>query len=343
MNNISRRSFLTLAGTGLAAFGLAACGGNNAPATTSAATGAATTTAATTAAAGGKTYRIGILQLTQHEALDAAHDGFVAGLKEAGIAYEITNDLNASGDQSACQTAAQTLVNDKNDLILAIATPAVEACAGATTEIPVIGTAVTDFAGSGLVASNDAPGGNITGTSDLTPVAEQFELINKLFPQAKKVGLLYASNESNSEIQATMAREAAAKYSLETQDFTVSNTNDIQSVVESAVGKIDVLYCPTDNTIASGMATVAQICNENKLPTVVGGENMVKNGGLVSYSINYTELGKRAAAMAVKVLKGEKPATMAIEHLAAEECTLVKNEETAKTLGVDLSVLDSTK
>jgi len=338
MTDMTRRSFLTFAGTGLAAFGLAACGGNNNASTGSAATTAAASTAAATAS--GEGFKIGILQLTQHEALDASHDGFLEGLKESGIAYTITNDLNASGDQSACQTAAQTLVNDGNDLILAIATPAVEACAGATTEIPIVGTAVTDFAGSGLVTSNDAPGGNITGTSDLTPVAEQFELIHKLFPEAKKVGLLYASNESNSEIQAQMARDAAAKYSLETQNFTVSNTNDIQSVVESAVGKVDVLYCPTDNTIASGMATVAQICNEHKLPTVVGEENMVKNGGLVSYSINYKELGRRAAAMAVKILQGEKPATMAIEHLAADECTLVKNEETAKALGVDLSVLD---
>lgn len=326
MTNITRRNSLILLGSSMAALGLAACGG---------------TAAEDTADAGDKTFKIGILQLTQHEALNASHDGFIAGLDEAGIAYEITSDLNASGDQSACQTSATTLVNDGNDLILAIATPAVEACAGATEEIPIVGTAVTDFAESGLVESNDAPGGNITGSSDLTPVAEQFELLVKLFPEAKTVGILYASSESNSEIQAQMARDAAAAHNLETVDFTVSNTNDIQSVVESAVGKIDVLYCPTDNTIASGMATVAQICNDNKLPTVCGEENMVNNGGLVSYSIDYHELGKRAAAMAVEILaNGADPASMAIEHLAAEECTLVKNEETAAVLGVDLSVLD---
>ena len=326
MTNITRRNALTLLGSSMAALGLAACGGS------------ATEDAGDTA---DKTFKIGILQLTQHEALDASHDGFIAGLDEAGIAYEITSDLNASGDQSACQTSATTLVNDGNDLILAIATPAVEACAGATEEIPIVGTAVTDFAESGLVDSNDAPGGNITGSSDLTPVAEQFELLVKLFPEAKTVGILYASSESNSEIQAQMARDAAAAHNLETVDYTVSNTNDIQSVVESAVGKIDVLYCPTDNTIASGMATVAQICNDNKLPTVCGEENMVNNGGLVSYSIDYYELGKRAAGMAVEILaNGADPASMAIEHLAAEECTLVKNEETAATLGVDLSVLD---
>lgn len=326
MSNITRRNALGLLGS-MAALGLAACGGNS-----------ESDTADDSAS---KTYRIGILQLTQHEALDASHDGFVDGLDESGISYEITSDLNASGDQSACQTAAQTLVNDGNDLILAIATPAVEACAGATEEIPIVGTAVTDFAESGLVDSNDAPGGNITGSSDLTPVAEQFELLAKLFPEAKTVGILYASSESNSEIQAQMARDAAAGLGLTTQDFTVSSTNDIQSVVESAVGKIDVLYCPTDNTIASGMATVAQICNDNQLPTVCGEENMVTNGGLVSYSIDYYELGKRAATMAVEILaNGADPASMPIEHLAAEECTLVKNDETATTLGVDLSVLD---
>jgi putative ABC transport system substrate-binding protein len=148
MSNITRRNALGLLGS-MAALGLAACGGNS-----------ESDTADDSAS---KTYRIGILQLTQHEALDASHDGFVDGLDESGISYEITSDLNASGDQSACQTAAQTLVNDGNDLILAIATPAVEACAGATEEIPIVGTAVTDFAESGLVDSNDAPGGNITG------------------------------------------------------------------------------------------------------------------------------------------------------------------------------------
>ncbi len=323
MTNVTRRDALALLGGSMAAFGLAACGGSGDSGNDD-----------------GAAYKIGILQLTQHEALDASHDGFVDGLNESGIAYEIVSDLNASGDQSACQTAAQQFVNEGDDLILAIATPAVEACAGATEEIPIIGTAVTDFAESGLIESNDAPGGNITGSSDLTPVAEQFELLTQLFPEAKTVGILYSSSESNSEIQAQMARDAAAAHDLETVDFTVSNTNDIQSVVESAIGKIDVLYCPTDNTIASGMATVAQICNDNGLPTVCGEENMVNNGGLVSYSIDYYELGKRAAAMAVEILTGgADPATMPIEHLAADECTLVTNEETATTLGVDLSVL----
>lgn len=324
MSNITRRALLS--GMGMAALGLAACGGSSPD--------------ATDAAAADTTYKIGVLQLVEHEALDASNKGFVAALDEAGIAYEI-DQQNAQGDQSACQTIAAKLVNDGNDLILAIATPAVEAIAGATTEIPIVGTAVTDFAESGLVASNDEPGGNITGSSDLTPVAEQIDLLVQLLPEAKTVGVLYCTAESNSEIQVTMAEEACAAANLTAVRYSVSSSNEIQQVVESMVGKVDALYCPTDNTIAAGMATVTMVANENKLPTICGEVGMVNAGGLASYSIDYFELGKRAGNMAVRILtEGADPATMPIEHLAAEECELVTNEETAATLGIDLSVLN---
>lgn len=325
MSTITRRALLS--GMGMAVLSLAACGGSNTDATDA--------TDATTAS----TYKIGVLQLVEHEALDASNAGFVAALDEAGLAYEI-DQQNAQGDQSACQTIAAKLVNDGDDLILAIATPAVEAIAGATTEIPIVGTAVTDFAESGLIASNDAPGGNITGSSDLTPVAEQIELLVKLLPEAKTVGVLYCTAESNSEIQVAMAEEACAAANLTAVRYSVSSSNEIQQVVESAVGKVDALYCPTDNTIAAGMATVAMVANENKLPTICGEVGMVNAGGLASYSIDYFELGKRAGNMAVRILtEGADPATMPIEHLAAEECELVTNEETAAALGIDLSVL----
>lgn len=327
MSNITRRTLLS--GMGLAALSLAACGGSASD------DGAA----APTEAAEGTTYKIGVLQLVEHEALDASNEGFVAALEEAGIAYEI-DQQNAQGDQSACQTIAAKLVNDGDDLILAIATPAVEAVAGATSDIPIVGTAVTDFAESGLVASNDEPGGNITGSSDLTPVAEQIDLLVKLLPEAKTVGVLYCTAESNSEIQVSMAEEACAAANLEAVRYSVSSSNEIQQVVESMVGKVDALYCPTDNTVAAGMATVAMVANENKIPTICGEVGMVNAGGLASYSIDYFELGKRAGNMAVRILvDGESPATMAIEHLAAEECELVTNADTAAALGIDLSVL----
>ena len=290
---------------------------------------------------GGGSRKIGVLQLTEHPALDASNKGFVEALDEAGITYNI-DQQNAQNDQSACQTIAHKLVNDGNDLILAIATPAAQAVAGATDEIPIIGTAITDFASAGLVQSNDKPGKNVTGSSDLTPVADQFDLLVKLLPQAKTVGVLYCTAESNSDVQVKLADQAAANHGLKLVRYSVSSSNEIQQVVESMVGKVDVVYTPTDNTIAAGMTTVTMITNDNKLPTICGEEGMVDNGGLATYGINYEELGKLAGQMAVKILKGEsKPADMAIEHLDASKCTLKTNEETAKKLGIDLSVLNS--
>ena len=290
---------------------------------------------------GGGSRKIGVLQLTEHPALDASNKGFVEALDEAGITYNI-DQQNAQNDQSACQTIAHKLVNDGNNLILAIATPAAQAVAGATDEIPIIGTAITDFASAGLVQSNDKPGKNVTGSSDLTPVADQFDLLVKLLPQAKTVGVLYCTAESNSDVQVKLADQAAANHGLKLVRYSVSSSNEIQQVVESMVGKVDVVYTPTDNTIAAGMTTVTMIANDNKLPTICGEEGMVDNGGLATYGINYEELGKLAGQMAVKILKGEsKPADMAIEHLDASKCTLKTNEETAKKLGIDLSVLNS--
>lgn len=290
---------------------------------------------------GGGPRKIGVLQLTEHPALDASNKGFVDALDEAGITYNI-DQQNAQNDQSACQTIAHKLVNDGNDLILAIATPAAQAVAGATDEIPIVGTAITDFASAGLVQSNDKPGKNVTGSSDLTPVADQFDLLVKLLPQAKTVGVLYCTAESNSDVQVKLADQAAANHGLKLVRYSVSSSNEIQQVVESMVGKVDVVYTPTDNTIAAGMTTVTMIANDNKLPTICGEEGMVDNGGLATYGINYEELGKLAGQMAVKILKGEsKPADMAIEHLDASKCTLKTNEETAKKLGIDLSVLNS--
>ncbi|KXB62312.1 ABC transporter substrate-binding protein [Olsenella sp. DNF00959] len=319
MNSLSRRSFLAVALGGCSSFALAACGNVG------------------TGSKGG--YKIGVLQLTEHAALDAANAGFVRALDESGLSYTI-DQQNAQNDQSACQTIASKLVNDGDDLILAIGTPAAQAVAGATDQIPVIGTAITDFAASGLVASNDAPGGNVTGSSDLTPVEDQFDLLVKLIPSAKKVGLLYCTAESNSDVQVALAEAAASARGLEAVRFSVSSSNEIQQVVESMVGKVDVAYAPTDNTIAAGMSTVSMVANEHKLPVIVGEQGMVDNGGLATYGINYDQLGYKAGQMAVKVLKGEaKPAEMPIEYLAAEDCTLATNQTTADAIGVDLSVL----
>ena len=288
-----------------------------------------------------KTYKIGVLQFVQHDALDASNEGFFAALDDLGVKYD-ADQQNAAGEASSCQTIAETLVNNGNDLIFAIATPAAQSVAGTTADIPILLTAVTDPAESGLVESNDAPGGNVTGTSDLTPVTEQIDLLKELIPDAKTVGVLYCSAESNSVLQADMAKEACKAAGLEAADYTVSSSNEIQTVVESMIGKVDAIYAPTDNMIAAGMATVAMIANENKIPVICGEEGMVKEGGLATYGINYYKLGYKTGEMAAKVLtEGADPASMPVEYLSAEECSLLINKETADTLGIDVSSYDA--
>ena len=281
--------------------------------------------------------KVGILQYVQHPALDKANEGFVAALNGAGIDVAIEQQ-NAGGEQSAAQTIANKLVNDKKDLILAIATPAAQAVAGVTSDIPVVITAVTDPAASGLVESNDAPGGNVTGSSDLTPVADQIELLTKLLPKAKTVGILYCTAEANSKLQADMAMEALKGKGLNGIEYTVSSSNEIQTVVESMVGKVDAIYVPTDNVIAAGMTTVAMIATtEHKIPIIGAEAAHVENGALATYGIDYFEVGKLAGEQAVEILNGKSPADIPIAYLPKDRCKLTINEEVASELGIDTS------
>ena len=351
MKKTSKLMSLVIAGAMV--LSMTACGGNTAE-TTAAATQAQETAAdtaaqaeettagtedGTAAQAEGTTYKIGVLQLVQHTALDAANEGFIAALDDAGIAYEV-DQQNASGDQSACQTVASKFANEKKDLILAIATPAAQAMVGAVEDTPVLVTAVTDPAESGLVDTNEKPGANVTGTSDLTPVKEQIDLLKQLVPDARTIGVLYCSAESNSKIQADMAKEAIAAAGMESKEYTVSSSNEIQTVVQSMVGAVDAVYAPTDNVIAAGMATVGMVAGDNNLPVICGEAGMVQNGGLATYGIDYYQLGYMTGQQAVKILtEGASPADMPIEYLPAEKCELTVNEETAQTLGIDVSGL----
>lgn len=342
------RKIMSMVLTGAVVLSMAGCSGGSTAKTTEAAAKTAEEAGQTTAqagdtgkaqASGDKVYKIGILQLVQHTALDAANEGFIAALDESGIRYE-ADQQNASGDQSACQTIASKFANDKKDLILAIATPAAQAVAGAVTDTPVLVTAVTDPAESGLVDTNEKPGGNVTGTSDLTPVKEQIELLKKILPDAKKIGILYCSAESNSSIQAELAAGAIQEAGMTSQNFTVSSSNEIQTVMQSMVGKVDAVYAPTDNTIAAGMATVGMVANDNKLPVICGESGMVENGGLATYGIDYYQLGYLTGQQAVKILtEGASPADMPIEYLPIDKCQLTVNQETAKALGIDVSNL----
>lgn len=285
-------------------------------------------------------FKIGVVQLAEHPALDAAYEGFVEALKEAGYedGVNITIDYqNAQGEQANCQTIAEKFVNDKMDLVLAIATPAAQAMASKTTEIPILVTAVTDPASSGLVDSNEAPGGNVSGTSDLTPVKEQIDLLHQLLPEAKNVGILYCSAEDNSEFQADIAMEALGALGMTGEKYTFATLDEIQAVVESMKGKVDAIYIPTDNKAAEGMATISMIATEAKLATIVGESGMVDNGGLVTYGLSYFNLGKLTGQQAVSILKGEADtATMPIGYLNAEDCEFIYNEETAQELGISI-------
>lgn len=282
--------------------------------------------------------KIGVLQLIEHNALDSAYKGFVDGLKEAG--YEdgkniIIDYQNAQGEQANCITIGQKFINDKSDLILAIATPAAQAIANMTKDIPILITAVTDPADSKLVADNNAPGGNVTGTSDLTPVEAQIELLKEMIPNVKTVGLLYCSSEQNSVFQINIAKKKLDAMGIKYIDIAISNLNEIQQVIQNVIGKVEAIYTPTDNMIANGMATVALMTEPAKLPVICGEGGMTMLGGTATYGINYYELGKLTSTQAVSILKGDKKTSeMPIEYL--QKFDLVVNTNMIESIGLTI-------
>lgn len=287
---------------------------------------------------GEKVYKIGVVQLVEHSALDASYQGFVDGLAETGLVdgQNIKIDYqNAQGEQANCVTIAQKLVNDRSDLILAIATPAAQAVANLTRNIPILVTAVTDPASAQLVKSNEKPGTNVSGTSDLTPVEAQIKLAKQMVPDLKTIGFLYCSSEQNSKFQIDIAKKVCDELGISYVDATVSNSNEIQQVTQSLVGKVDAIYSPTDNMIAAGMATVALVATPAKIPVFCGEQGMTEMGGLATYGINYYELGKQTAKQAVAILKeGKNPADMPIEYLANGD--LYVNIENAQAIGITI-------
>ena len=287
-----------------------------------------------------KVYKIGVLQLVQHDALDKANEGFMKALEDNGFkdGENIEVDYqNAAGDQSNCQTISDSFINDGKDLILAIGTPAAQAVANKTKDIPILVTAVTDPADAGLVKSNEKPETNVSGTSDLTPVEEQIDLLKQIVPDAKTVGVMYCSNESNSILQAGIAKKAIEAKGMTYVEGTVSNSNEIQQVASSLVDKADVIYVPTDNMVSAGIATVAMVANEKNVPIICGESGMLEGGALATYGIDYYNLGYKTGLQAVKILKGEaKVEDMPIEYLAQEDLEMAVNEEAAKTLGITI-------
>jgi len=285
------------------------------------------------------TYKVGIVQLVQHNALDAANKGFVDGLAANGFKERDNLELdrqNAQGALSNLQTITQRFVNNKVNLICAIATPAAQTAASATRDIPIVGTAITDYKAAKLVKENEHPGTNVTGTTDLNPLEKQLELLQKLVPKVKTIGLLYNGSEINSATQAKDMRKLALQRKLQIKEVTVASINDVPLAAESlASAEVDVVYVPTDNVMASAMPVLVRVLNEDGIPVICGDSGMVKQGALATIGIDYYKLGVQTGAMAAKILKGEaKPQTMPIEMQKEMKITLNKTE--AEILGISL-------
>lgn len=289
-------------------------------------------------AAKGKVHQIGVIQLVQHGALDDSNRGFVDGLASKGYKDGVNikiDQQNAQGDQSNLKTISQRFVNNKVDLIFAIATPAAQIVANETKTIPIVGAAISDYKAAKLVQSNEKPGGNVTGTTDYSSPKKQIDVALKLVPNAKAVGALYTSSEINAQLQVNEMKAYAAEKGLNVIEATVSNVNDIQQAVQSLIGKVDFIYCPTDNNLASAMANVAKITVPAKMPVIVGDETMAKNGGTAGTTVNYYKLGFQAGEMAADILSGKsKPADMPIR--AQEDVNVIINNEAAQTMGLTI-------
>lgn len=288
---------------------------------------------------GGKTLiPIGIVQLVEHEALDAANRGIVDALAERGYkeGVNVTIDRqNAQADQSNLQNIAARFVSNDSKILFAIATPAAQTLASATKTIPIVATAVTNFEVAKLVASNEKPGGNVTGVSDINPVAEQFALLMKFAPDAKAIGTIYNSSEINSTYQIELLKKAASAAGVEVVEASVSSVNDIQQAVASLKGKVGGLYLPTDNIIASAVPVLMKSVFEAGIPTVAGEGGMVRAGILASIAVDYYTLGKMTGAMGADILDGKKkPADMPIQSQKAEK--VLVNLKTAETMGIQI-------
>ena len=284
-------------------------------------------------------YYIGIVQLQQHVALDQATKGFQDALTEK-LGDKVVFDVQlASGEPTNCTTIVTKFINDDMDLIMANATPAVIAAKEATATIPIIGTSVTDYVSpeAAIVASNAAPGGNVTGYSDMSDIAAHVELTQKLIPNAKTVAILYCSAEPNSVIQGKQAEELYQKAGFTTVTLTASDITTISTVVTSACEQADVIYIPTDNLFAENMESVRNIAEPAKVPVICGEGGMVQSGGTATVSIDYYTLGYRAGEMAYEILvNGADPATTPIGFMTADDMELVVNEENLAALGLTI-------
>ncbi|KYF38338.1 ABC transporter substrate-binding protein [Streptococcus mitis] len=287
-------------------------------------------------------FRIGISQFITHQSLDATREGFVDELSKQGYVEgkNIEIDLqNAQGEQRNLKTISQKLA-ESSDVVLAIATPSAQSLANTTQTTPVIFSAVTDPVSAKLVESREHPGGNVTGTSDQSSdaISTQINLIKKVLPKAKTIGILYTQSEPNSVVQKDEAKRLLEEKGFTVVEKTILDSNNVKAAAESLMAEVDMVFVPTDNIISSTMETVKQVSIKHKVPVFGGSTEMIAVGGLYNYGTNYEELGRQTARMLIRVLKGEKPENIAVE--LPEKLELHTNQEMADALGIDISKLE---
>jgi putative ABC transport system substrate-binding protein len=337
-----KKKALSLMMVGAMAVSMTACGGSSSQQTTTAAAPAATEAATTAAAAesadpaetASETYTVGICQLVQHDALDAATQGFKDALTEALGDAVTFDEQNAQGDSNTCSTIINSFVSNKVDLIMANATPALQAAQAGTNEIPILGTSVTEYGVAlGIDNFDGLVGNNISGTSDLAPLDEQAAMLHELFPDAKKVGLLYCSAEANSQYQVDTVKAALEELGYTCEYYAFSDSNDLSTIATKASSESDVIYVPTDNTVAANTEIVNNICLPAGVPIIAGEEGICAGCGVATLSISYYDLGVATGKMAAKILAGEsKIEEMPIEY--APQFTKKYNKTNCEALGV---------
>jgi putative ABC transport system substrate-binding protein len=338
-----KKRALSIMMAGAMALSMTACGGSSsttattaAPAATEAATTAAAAETEAPAEASGDTYTVGICQLVQHDALDAATQGFKDALtEELGDAVTF-DEQNAQGDSNTCSTIINSFVSNKVDLIMANATPALQAAQAGTNEIPILGTSVTEYGVAlGIDNFDGLVGNNISGTSDLAPLDEQAAMLHELFPDAKNVGLLYCSAEPNSQYQVDTVKAALEELGYTCEYYAFSDSNDLSTIATKAASASDVIYVPTDNTVAANTEIVNNICLPAGVPVIAGEEGICSGCGVATLSISYYDLGVATGKMAAKILTGEsKIEEMPIEY--APQFTKKYNKTNCEALGVEI-------
>lgn len=282
-----------------------------------------------------KTLKVGVTQIVEHPSLDAALEGFQKALEEQGLEVEYNVQI-AQGDQNNSQSIANNFVGDKVDLIFANSTPSALSALNATKEIPIVFTSVTDPVGAGLVTAMDQPGENITGTTDTHPdaIPNMVNFMNENF-SGSTVGVIYNSGEQNSVAQIDLVKEALKGTDLKLAEATVSTSSEVKQAAESLIGKADMFYIITDNTVVSALESVIQVANDEDLPLFVGELDSVKRGGFAAFGFDYGDIGYEAGVMAAQILKGEKKASeLPVQY--PQNLKLVINQTAAKEMGIEI-------